>query len=174
MKKTSKIIIGIIVLAVVFWGGVKLLGTKDEKTKEPIKIGAILPLTGPASFVGEGMSYAIQIAAEEINRQGGIGGREIQLILENSMSEGKTAVSAIQKLINVDKIDLLIGGSTYEMMAISPIAEQNKIPIITPCSSKPMVTENNNYVFRLMASDSIQANWAANVSYNFLKKRKWQ
>ena len=48
MKKTSKIIIGIIVLVVVVWGGVKLLGTKDEKTKEPIKIGAILPFNWPS------------------------------------------------------------------------------------------------------------------------------
>ena len=63
--KISKIIIGIIVLAVVVWGGVKLFGTKEEKTKETIKIGIILPLSGNASALGESAKNAAILAKEQ-------------------------------------------------------------------------------------------------------------
>jgi len=173
MKKLNKTKLGITVFIIIIIVLIILFSIgRRAKEEGVIKIGAILPLTGPASFVGEGESHAIQIAVEEINRNNGINGKQIQLILEDSKSEGATAVTAIQKLINIDKVDLLIGGSTYEMMAVKSIAEENKIPIITPCSSKPAVTEGNDYVFRLMASDNIQARWAAFVVHNFLNKTK--
>ena len=65
MNKITKIIIWVVVLAIVVWGGVKLLGTKEEKTNEPIKIGIILPLSGNAAALGESARNAAILAKEK-------------------------------------------------------------------------------------------------------------
>jgi ABC-type branched-subunit amino acid transport system substrate-binding protein len=78
-------------------------------TKEPIKIGAILPLTGEAAVWGENVKTGIELAKEGINKKGGINGRKIEVIYEDGQCDSKTGVSAVQKLITVDKFQVIIG-----------------------------------------------------------------
>lgn len=101
-------------------------------SKEPIKIGAILSITGPASFIGEPEKNTILMLAEQINKAGGIQGRPIEVIIEDSKSEETQAVLAAKKLIEKDKVVAIIGPSTTgESMAVIPIVTQAKIPMIS-------------------------------------------
>ena len=120
--KISKIIIGIIVLAVVVWGGVKLFGTKEEKTKEAIKIGAIAPLSGSVAFMGEGLRDAILMAKDDLGKTK----HKYEIIFEDGQLNPKDFATAANKLINIDKVNAIID-ITAAGNAVSPIAEQNKV-----------------------------------------------
>ena len=69
MNKATKVIIGVVILTVVVWGGVKLFGTKNEKVSKPIKIGAALSLTGKVAYYGEQTKKGIDLAMEKIKRK---------------------------------------------------------------------------------------------------------
>ena len=169
MNKTSKIIIGIIVLAVVVWGGVKLFRTKEEKTKETIKIGVILPLTGDLSSFGEGSKIATELAVKEVNDSGGVNGKKIEVIIEDSKCSSVPAINAVQKLINLDRVSAVIGEiCSSATLAVAPIIEQNKIPLISPCSSAPDITNSGDYIFRIYPSDFFEGKIVAEYVKNKL------
>ncbi|MBU4285135.1 ABC transporter substrate-binding protein [Patescibacteria group bacterium] len=140
--------------------------------KGTIKIGAILPLTGQVSFLGEGMQNAIELAVDEINSIGGVNGRMLEIIYEDSKTEGDEAVTAANKLINIDKVPIMIVGITYEVLPVAPIAEQSNVLLLSPCSSNPAVTNAGDYIFRNMASDVDQGKYAAQFVYNELGLKK--
>jgi len=118
-------------------------------TKEMIKIGAILPLTGEAAVWGENVKTGIELAKEEINKKGGINGRKIEVIYEDGQCDSKTGVSAAQKLITVDKVQVIIGEVCSSVtLAIAPIANQNKVVLITPASSADSISQAGEYIFR--------------------------
>ena len=147
----KKIIIGIIVLAVVVWGGVKLFGTKEEKTKETIKIGGAFGQTGTCAEWGEGELKAAQLAIDETNSNGGINGKLIQLISEDTLCDNKTTVSAISKLINVDKVTAIIGptwGDSFQ--AGYPLIRKHKVVSINPSTALEALEFQNqplDYIF---------------------------
>ena len=147
----KKIIVGIIVLAVVVWGGVKLFGTKEEKTKETIKIGGAFGQTGTCAEWGEGELKAAQLAIDETNSNGGINGKLIQLISEDTLCDNKTTVSAISKLINVDKVTAIIGptwGDSFQ--AGYPLIRKHKVVSINPSTALEALEFQNqplDYIF---------------------------
>ena len=173
MIKNTKIILWLIIAVIIIggiWYGVSREPASIEK--EPIKIGVILPLTGQVSFLGEGMQSAIELAVDEVNSTGGIKGRKLEMIYEDSKAEGKEAVTAANKLINVDDVSMMIVSITYEVLPVAPIAEQSKVLLLSPCSSNPAVTDAGDYIFRNMASDVDQGKYAAQFVYNELKLKK--
>ncbi len=140
------------------------LGCAKKEEKE-IKIGAILPLTGPGAPYGQAEREGMEIAVNEINKGGGIRGQRLALIIEDSKTEPATGVAAINKLIQVDKTKIVLGALASSVtLAIAPIAEENKIVLITPGSSNPKISEAGDYIFRLYPSDNYQgkilAGWA--------------
>ena len=138
-------------LAVVVWGGVKLFGTKEEKTKETIKIGGAFGQTGTCAEWGEGELKAAQLAIDETNSNGGINGKLIQLISEDTLCDNKTTVSAISKLINVDKVTAIIGptwGDSFQ--AGYPLIRKHKVVSINPSTALEALEFQNqplDYIF---------------------------
>jgi branched-chain amino acid transport system substrate-binding protein len=129
----KKIIIGIIVIVIIVWGGYSLLNMKESNLDNPIKIGAVLSLTGYASSYGEYSQKAIELAVDEINSVGGIDGRKITVIFEDDKTDAKTAVSAFQKLVNIDKVEGIIGSLwDFTTQPLLPLALENNIILITP------------------------------------------
>jgi len=118
----KKIIVGIIVLVVVVWGGVKLFGTKEEKIKETIKIGVIAPLSGSVAFMGEGLRDAILMAKDDLGKTK----HKYEIIFEDGQVNSKDFATAANKLINIDKVNAIID-ITSAGNAVSPIAEQNQV-----------------------------------------------
>lgn len=153
MNQTTKWIIGIIIVIVVVAVGYSL-ATKAPKETGPIKIGFIAPLTGDAATYGIDEKNATVLAVEEINDAGGIKGRKLEIVYEDGKCSGKDAVTAAQKLINIDGVKIILGGAcSGETLSVAPIAEQNKIILFSAFSSSPDITKAGDYIFRNSPSD---------------------
>jgi len=115
-------------MAVVFGLGLAM----QAKAAEPIKIGSLLSVTGPAAFLGDPELKTLQLYVEKINDQGGVLGRPLQLIFYDDGSDASKANSFGKRLIEDDKVDLLIGGTTTgATMSIAPLIERAGIPFIS-------------------------------------------
>jgi branched-chain amino acid transport system substrate-binding protein len=157
MNKTTQIIIGIIVAIIVLAGIWYVVSRKPTAptTKEPIKIGFIGPLSGDAASYGIPIKNAIDLAVEEINNTGGINGRKIEIIYEDGKCNGKDAVNAAQKLINIDKVNIILGGMcSGELLAIAPITEPAKVLLLSPSASSPDISNAGDFIFRNNPSDA--------------------
>lgn len=139
----------------------------------PIKIGWLGPLTGDVATVGEATRDAAVLAVKEINEAGGINGRQLELIVEDGGCDSKKANTAGNKMINVDKVVAIVGGMcSGETLAVSPMAEEQKVLMVSPASTAPSITEAGDYIFRVVPSDSFQGKYVAEFAYNTLGKRK--
>lgn len=136
----------------------------------PVRIGFIGPLTGDASSIGTVNRAAVELAAEEVNQAGGI---ELEMIYEDGKCNATAAANAAQKLINVDKVPVIIGGlCSTETAAFGPMAMQNKVITFSYGSSAPNLSQLGRYFFRSYPSDSFQGKFAAEYAYNTLNARK--
>ncbi len=139
---------------------ITLIGcSKEVEEKETIKIGAVIPLTGPAADYGQGFEKALQLGIEKIEKEYNV---DVKLIIEDSQLDSTKSVAAAQKLINIDQVKAIIPGSSSETLAMAPIAEENKVLLITGGSS-PDITNAGDYVFRIYPSDLYQGNDIADL-----------
>ena len=139
----------------------------------PIKVGFVGPLTGDTASIGTIARSAAELAAEEINAEGGINGRQLQMIYEDGQCSTQAGSNAGNKLINADKVTAIIGGAcSTETAAFAPSAMQNKIVVIAYCSSAPSLSSTGAYFFRDYPSDAYQGKFAAEYAYNTLGARK--
>lgn len=135
-----------------------------QQMQEPIKIGVLLTLTGSLGPIGEGMENGAKLAAQEINRKG-IAGRNITLIIEDTGTNPAKAAEAARKLIDVDKVQVIIGAvMSSETLAVAPIAEKSKVVMISPSSTNLKVTNAGEYIFRVVPSDLLQGEAIANLA----------
>jgi branched-chain amino acid transport system substrate-binding protein len=150
-----------------------ILGCSNkEKDVSSIKIGFIGPLTGAAASYGVPQKNGAALAAEEINAGGGLNGKKIEIIFEDSQMDPNKAISAMKKLIDIDKVSSVIGETTTAgTLAIAETANKNKIVLISPSASGAKITDAGDYIFRISPSDSFQAITAAKlISETGLKK----
>lgn len=153
MNKNTKVIIGVIIVIAAVWGGYGVY-QKSPATRESITIGFVAPLTGDAATYGMEGKNAVTLALSEINAAGGINGKTLNVVYEDGKCSGKDALAAAQKLISTDKVPVILGGEcSGETLAIAPIAEQNKVVIMSSFSSSPDITNAGDYVFRNFPSD---------------------
>jgi branched-chain amino acid transport system substrate-binding protein len=122
----------------------------------PIKIGAILSVTGPASFLGEPERNTALMMVEEINKAGGINGRKIELIVYDTQGDATKAVQAVNRLIKSDKVVAIIGDSTTgNSMAVIPVVEKAKVPIISCAAGIKITDPVKKWVFKTAQNDSL-------------------
>jgi branched-chain amino acid transport system substrate-binding protein len=160
-KRTLVIFIGLIFVAGMLFAG----GEQEQR----VKIGFIGPLTGDYANYGNLQSQAVQLAIDERNEAGGIGGNEIVLISEDSEADVARGNAAIEKLASVDRIHGLVGGvfSTVSL-AIAPRAQTEQIVMISGSATHPDLTGNGDYIFRTIASDALQGRVFAQYVYDEL------
>ncbi len=140
--------------------------------KDNIKIGFIGPLSGDAASIGQSAKAAVEMAVEEINNAGGINSRTLDVIYEDGKCGPKDSTNAANKLVNLDKVPVIIGGlCSSETLAAAPIAESGKTVLISYCSSNPKITESGDYIFRTYPSDAFQGKVAAEKIYNDLNAK---
>lgn len=143
---------------------------RPNRVESTLKIGVILPLTGPVAEPGTNALNGIKIAVDKFNNSDK--NKKIQLIIEDSKSSPKDGVSAIRKLVDVDKTQLIIGDIMSSVfLAIAPIAESNKINLISPGASSPEVRNAGKYIFRNYPSDEYDGEVMAAFIFNKLKKQ---
>jgi len=116
-------------------------------TVAPLRIGAILPMTGQASGYGKWMERGIDLAVEDVNASGGISGRKLEVIVEDSKSDNRAGVDAANKLTSVDHVPVIMTTLTGVTQAVIPVTERSKVILFTSATA-PGLTEQGKYVFR--------------------------
>lgn len=165
MKNTIIIVIALLLVV----AGCTITG---NVTKETIRMGVIAPLTGDAAAYGQSEKNAVELAVEEINSNGGIDGKLLEVIFEDGKCNGMDAVTAAQKLINVDRVKIILGGAcSGETLAIAPLAEQNEVLVFSSFSSSPDLTDAGDFIFRNAPSDEIGGRDAVRMIYDDGHKR---
>ena len=130
------------------------VGTIPAQAAEPIRIGAIFSVTGPASFLGEPERNTAQMLEEDLNAAGGLLGRKIEVIVYDDESDTTKAVTAVDRLIKRDRVVAVIGPSTSgSTLAIVPKVEEAKIPLISCAAARKIVEPVRQWVFKVAASD---------------------
>src|SRR5215210_4010323 len=138
-----------------------------------IKVGVYGDLSGQTSSFGQSTKNGAQMAADEINARGGINGRQVQLIHEDDQGEPGKAATVVAKLINQDQVRAIIGEvASSNSLAAAPKAQEGKVPMITPSSTNPKVTQVGDYIFRVCFTDDFQGAVAAKFAANTLKAKK--
>jgi branched-chain amino acid transport system substrate-binding protein len=124
---------------------------------EPLRVGSILSVTGPAAFLGEDMKAGLQLAVEEINAAGGINGRKIVWTFYDAESQTQKAISATRRLISQDKVEMILSGGNMSgiALAMAPLAEAAKVPFISSEGALAIVTPvaERRWVFKSTVDD---------------------
>jgi branched-chain amino acid transport system substrate-binding protein len=137
-----------------------------------IKIGVYGDLSGQTSNFGKSTREGVELAAEEINAKGGINGRKIQLVIEDDQGRPEQAKTVVSKLVNQDKVVAVLGEvASTNSLAAAPVAQEAKVPMITPSSTNPKVTQVGDYIFRVCFIDPFQGSVAAKFAGNSLKAK---
>jgi branched-chain amino acid transport system substrate-binding protein len=123
---------------------------------EPIRIGAIFSVTGPASFLGEPERNTVKMLEEDINKAGGVLGRPVEIIVYDDETDATKAVTAVDRLIKKDRVVAVVGPSTSgSTLAILPKVEEAKIPLVSCAAAKKIVDPVKKWVFKTPQSDEL-------------------
>jgi branched-chain amino acid transport system substrate-binding protein len=138
-----------------------------------MKVGEVDPLTGGVSQFGIGCHRGFQLAFEQINAEGGILGQKVELITEDDQSKPGQSATAVRKLITQDKVAAILGDATSSAtLEAAPIAQSNKIPMMTPTATNPRITEVGDFIFRVCFLDEFQGRMLARFAREKLKAQK--
>lgn len=135
-----------------------------------IVIGEFGSFTGTTASYGQSTHDGVKMAFDEINKAGGVLGKQIKLISEDDQSKPEEAAMAVSKLISRDKVVAVIGEvASSRTLAAAPIAQREKTPLISPASTNPEVTRKGDYIFRICFIDPFQGSVIAKFAKNTLK-----
>lgn len=142
-------------------------------TGNEIVIGEYGSFTGSEATFGQNTSAGIKMAIEEINKKGGIKGKQVRLVSVDTQSKNEEAAAAVERLITQNKVIAVIGEvASGRSLLAAPVAQKYKIPMISPASTNPKVTEVGDYIFRTCFIDPFQGTVMAKFAINDLKKKK--
>ena len=135
---------------------------------EPIKIGSVLSVTGPAAFLGDPELKTLQLYVDDINKKGGVIGRPLQLVHYDDGSDANKANGFAKRLIDDDKVDILVGGTTTgSTMSMVPLAEKSGTPFISLAGAVVIIEPVKKHVFKTPHTDRM----AAEKVFEDMKKR---
>lgn len=149
-------------------------GCSKSTAEKTIKIGVVAPLSGSAAMVGDTEVKGVELAVEEINAAGGINGRKLEIVKADDEQNPAKSVSAVNKLVHQDKVDAVIGSvNSSAVLANMQVTKAAQIVQITPIGSNNKITHSGNpWIFRLQASDEMQAGAVTNYAVDQLKFKK--
>lgn len=135
---------------------------KDDQNSKVIKIGLIAPLTGSVAVYGTSVEKGVKMAVEEINANSALlGGFTVELVEKDSMGDVNTAVAAMNSLIDAGITAVVGPVITGTTSAVSAVANENEVVIVTPSATGDKITTSSDYVFRSCFKDSFQGVMAA-------------
>jgi branched-chain amino acid transport system substrate-binding protein len=136
----------------------------------PIKIGAMIPLTGGGATVGESGQIAVELAVRNINAAGGIAGRRVQLVIADYQTEATVGVSEAKRLVFQEKVDLMIGPTYSQVtLAVLPILNEAKIASVNVSGSEKLTPGVGPYAFSMLANAEAQSKLMVDHAVRVLK-----
>ena len=128
--------------------------TEDPADDPPFRVGVMDSVTGPGETYGNVAVRAKQMAADEINAAGGINGRPLELVVEDSKCSAQDAIVAYNKLTDVDDIKIILGTScSGAMLGVAPLAEADGVILFSGLASNADIADAGDYIFRTQISD---------------------
>jgi branched-chain amino acid transport system substrate-binding protein len=146
-------------------------GNNASKAGE-IVIGEFGSLTGSDATFGQSTKNGVELAINEANQAGGVKGKKLRVIIYDDQGKPEEAASVVTKLITQDNVSAILGEvASTRTIAAAPIAQNNKVPLITPSSTNPKVTEIGDYIFRVCFIDPFQGHVMAKFASENLKAK---
>ncbi|MCT8978027.1 ABC transporter substrate-binding protein [Clostridium sp. CX1] len=134
-----------------------------------IKIGTFGPYTGDAATDGTQARDGAMLAVEQINKKGGVIGKQIKLVAMDDQAKAPEAMNVVTKMIQQEKVSALVSGSySTPSKTVAPVVQQNKIPMVVAYAVNPAITEGGNYIFRTIYAGPAQG--AAMAEYAVKEK----
>ncbi len=147
--------LGVLLLAAIAMVGAVL--PVSAKAAGTIKIGLMVPLTGPAAADGQSAKQSCQMLVEEINKKGGINGKKVELLVYDDQFDPKQAITVAHKMIEGDKVVAGVSGSySFTSRAAAQVFQENKVPMVVGYALHPAVTAGGPYVFRVTVLGHVQ------------------
>ena len=162
MKKFNTVLLGATLLLAACGGG------KKAKEADTIKIGCTAPLTGPVAIYGVTSSNGSKLAMDEINKNGGILGKQVEFTVLDSKGDPTEAITAYNKLVDEGVVALIGDITSKPSLAVAEVAAQDNLPMITPTGTQFNITEAGPNVFRVCFTDPYQGVVLANFAKNNL------
>jgi len=152
---------------------VVMLFSCAKKDADTVSIGAVFPISGPVAFYGNESRDGALLAIDEINAAGGLLGKKLALITEDDEGDGSKALNAFTKLITSNGVKFVIGSSTSgATMAMTSLAQQNKVILNSPSATNEAVTTVGDYIFRACFIDPFQGVVGADFAFDVLGARR--
>jgi branched-chain amino acid transport system substrate-binding protein len=124
---------------------------------DQVRVGVFMSLTGTTANFGISSVNGIKLAAEEVNAAGGINGKQIELLVQDDRSDAQEAATIVTKFVTQDQVHAILGEvASSRSIAAAPIAQNAKIPMLTPSSTNPEVTKKGDFIFRSCFIDPVQ------------------
>ncbi|MXX92897.1 MAG: ABC transporter substrate-binding protein [Chloroflexi bacterium] len=153
MTYKLSVLLAVLVVVALSAIGCGLIGDSDDD--EPYRIGVMESLTGPGETYGTVANQAKQLAVEEINAAGGVNGRMIELVVEDSKCSAQDAITAYNKLTDVDEVKIILGTScSGAMLGAAPLAEEDGTILFSGLATNPDIATAGDYIFRTSMSDA--------------------
>lgn len=143
------------------------------KKEDVVILGEFGSLTGGTATFGKSGQKGMEMALEEVNQAGGIQGKPVRIIVEDDQSKPEEAATAVKKLVSQDKVLVVLGEvASSRSLAGAPICQQAEVPMVTPASTNPKVTQVGDFIFRVCFIDPFQGEVMAKFARNTLKTSK--
>ncbi|MEY4940682.1 MAG: hypothetical protein RIQ93_2417 [Verrucomicrobiota bacterium] len=150
-----------------------LLFASCAKQTDSIKVGEYASLSGKEASFGQSSHKGVVMALEEINKAGGVLGKQLELVSEDNQTKPGESATVAKKLLTRDRVVALIGEvSSGRSLEAAPIAQASRIPMIAPAATNPKVTEVGDYIFRVCFIDPFQGTVMAKFAREDLKASK--
>lgn len=177
LSKKTTMRMSILLLCVLLAVSITVMGCggsgKVDTSKSTYKIGAVLSLSGPAAPLGQPEQKALQMLQNELNSGAGVDGHKVEFIVEDDQSQPELAKAAITKLINQEGVSAVIGtSSTGATLAMVPVAQANKVPMVCCAAGTAITNPVKAYVFRTPPTDSMAITKVLEYLKNQLKVKQ--
>jgi branched-chain amino acid transport system substrate-binding protein len=152
--------------------GLAMFSSCAKAPDNEIRVGEYGSMTGGTATFGQTTHEGIQIAVDEVNAAGGINGKPVRLISEDDRGKAEEAATVVNKLISSDRVHAILGEvASSNSLAAAPIAQRAGIPMISPSSTNPKVTQQGDYIFRVCFIDPFQGKVMAKFAHDTLKAK---
>jgi branched-chain amino acid transport system substrate-binding protein len=174
MKKRLFLFMTLLLALSLLAGCAQSTSNVSSNVQETIKVGLNYELSGGVATYGQGLTSGVELAVEEINKNGGVLGKQLELVKVDNKSDNAEAANVSSRLATRDKVVAILGAATSgNTKAASPAANENKVPLISASATADDVTVDSNgkvreYIFKTCFSDSFQGVTMANFAFNDL------